>query len=251
MVEVKYNGRLGNNLFQYCFGRILAENLHYKLRANPIPGFRNTKTKVDGQDYSSYPTQILQGHAIDLKSIIQDKTKRRIIVDGFFQRYEYYREYKDIIRNDWLLTDIQIKESIGKNDIVVHVRGGDYKNTRNALSFSFYEEALNGAKYERLFLCTDDMGNPFIRRFRKYNAIIHHTNPLEDFQFTMSFSKIILSQSTFSWWAAFLSNAKEIYFPLPLSGYWSKQRPDVELKLDDENRYIYIKCKEIYDNMTK
>lgn len=28
-----------------------------------------------------------------------------------------------------------------------------------------------------------------------------------------SFNKIILSRSTFSWWAAFLSNAAEIYYP--------------------------------------
>ena len=42
MIDVKYNGGLGNNLFQYCFGRILAERLGYALAAPPIPGFAGT-----------------------------------------------------------------------------------------------------------------------------------------------------------------------------------------------------------------
>ena len=32
MVEINFIGRLGNNLFQYAFGRIIAEELNYTLR---------------------------------------------------------------------------------------------------------------------------------------------------------------------------------------------------------------------------
>ncbi len=38
MIEVRYKGRLGNNLFQYCFGRILAESLGFTLKAEYIEG---------------------------------------------------------------------------------------------------------------------------------------------------------------------------------------------------------------------
>ena len=42
MVTVKYLGRLGNNLFQYALGRIIAESLDYPLQASAIDGFDGT-----------------------------------------------------------------------------------------------------------------------------------------------------------------------------------------------------------------
>jgi hypothetical protein len=56
-----------------------------------------------------------------------------------------------------------------------------------------------------------------------------------------------MSQSTFSWWAAFLSQANEIVTPVPQIGKsrlineWSLGRPDIALFVDDEERYRYIK----------
>ena len=46
MIHVEYGGRLGNNLFQYCFGRILATELGYKLEAPRINGFQGTWDNV-------------------------------------------------------------------------------------------------------------------------------------------------------------------------------------------------------------
>lgn len=34
MISVNCAGRLGNNIFQYCFGRILAEELGYTMNKN-------------------------------------------------------------------------------------------------------------------------------------------------------------------------------------------------------------------------
>ena len=69
MVEVKYIGRLGNNLFQYCLGRIIAEGLGYKLKVDPIPGFPNTNKPVEGLDYSSYASQILTNTSSKFKTL--------------------------------------------------------------------------------------------------------------------------------------------------------------------------------------
>ena len=41
MIQVNFLGRLGNNLFQYAFGRILAESMGYALRSPKISYFNN------------------------------------------------------------------------------------------------------------------------------------------------------------------------------------------------------------------
>lgn len=245
MVEVKYAGRLGNNLFQYCLGRIIAEQLGYRLKADPIPHFPNTKTFVNGEDNSSYPPQIFRGQVINLKNILQEKTKRKIILDGYFQNYEYYKEYKDVIKKNWLLMDVKIEDRITPDDIVVCFRRSDYV-PQDSLPMSYYLKALSMAKYNRVFICTDDVNDPFVRSFRdKYNAIVHHTDTaMDDFVFTMLFNKIVIANSTFFWWASFLSNAQKIYFPIPVRGTWSGEYPDRNLKVDDEARYNYIICRE-------
>ena len=63
MIEVKYLGTLGNNMFQYALGRILAEEMGYEFSAEPIygenfllregEGFKNTIEKVEGKSYDS------------------------------------------------------------------------------------------------------------------------------------------------------------------------------------------------------
>ena len=69
---------------------------------------------------------------------------------------------------------------------------------------------------------------------------------LKDFEFIRRASKVVLSMSTFSWWAAWLSDATRIYFPeiglfhptLPKEGRY--------LEVDDDDRYIKIRLPEFY-----
>ena len=54
-----------------------------------------------------------------------------------------------------------------------------------------------------------------------------------------------MSQSTFSWWGAFLSKANEVFIPVPMAGIhtneWSLASENVAMFVDDESRYKYIK----------
>lgn len=252
MIEVKYVGRLGNNLFQYCLGRILAEKLGYCLKADPIPGFPNTAYPLNGNDYSSYDSEVLQGQQINLEQVVSTPRKRRIVLDGFFQRYEYYKPYREIIKDNWLRMAQEISDSstiIGLKDMVIHVRLGDFFQHRAVLPFSWYKNLLENVPYDKLYLVTDEPDNPYLFRFKKYNPIVRSStnNPIDDFGFITRFKKIVQSQSTFSWWASFLSNATEIYTPVPLEGYWSGigYGSDIDLRVE-ESKYIYAPCFEVY-----
>jgi hypothetical protein len=61
-----------------------------------------------------------------------------------------------------------------------------------------------------------------------------------------SFNKIVASQGTFSFWAAFLSNAEKIYWPFPDDGPNSNNEKfvgGVNLLVDDDERYTIVNLK--------
>ena len=130
MITSHYTGRMGNWLFQYSLGRILAEKMGYQLEARAIEGFSTTETTVEGVVIKDNPihfnNQFLE---MDGKHISVDdvtKIKDRYIVlggNGFFQRYEYYKPHKEKIRQ-WLKTE---HYDVGQteNDAIIHLRLGD------------------------------------------------------------------------------------------------------------------------------
>ena len=238
MISVEYNGGLGNRLFQYCFGRVLSNKMGYSLRADSISHFPGTNESVNGVNIEDN-MEVLDGHVIDINSIILNRDDRKIVTKGFFQRYEYYKDYKDEIRNKWLhMENVNTKRS--SDDLVIHVRLGDFKNLGHVLSFDHYSRMINLFGSKNVYIVTDNPGDVFINQFNMYNPIIINEGQILDFKFIMSFDNIVLSQSTFSWWASFLSDASKIAFPIPSYGYWSEERQDIDLRVSDESRYVFV-----------
>lgn len=250
MIVVNYLGQLGNNLFQYAFGRILAEELNYKMFCNPIPGFSNAVSPIPGRIHL-FPEEIISGHIVDIPSLTTGRNSdQKIVLNGFFQRYEYYKNHKDKIKKWFELERKDIGQT--ENDIIMHIRLGDNvssfeKGNPFTMPVEYYQKALENSNFNKLYICTDSPDHDFIKEFSKYNPIITAQSAINDFKILRSFNKIVMSQSTFSWWAAWLSEAVEIYTPVPKSGNnklineWSIGRPDIATFVDDEPRYKYIK----------
>ena len=246
MIEVRYQGQLGNNLFQYSLGRILAQELGYALVAEPIPYFPNTAELVDGDRYQS-PEQHLTGQIIDFDGIRRDRRPRKVVAEGWFQRSEYYHPYRSQIRH-WLAIDPAVRRPAVRPDVVVHVRRRDYVNIGWALPFSFYDEALtrllpNGGD---IFILTDDPGDPFFRRFKKWRPQFPAGSAIEDLVFLSQARRIIMSQSSFSWWATFLGEPDEVICPVPSFGAWAPDGEAREATLMERDRFTCLPCPERY-----
>jgi hypothetical protein len=124
MIQVIYSGRLGNQLFQYCFGRILAEELGYKLVAEPIEGFPGTFESVSGLEFpDESPIIFSGGDRPDLDELLRNPPHRRIIANAYFQLYTYYVRYLDRIRH-WLRHEEYDRSAFQSNadTLVVHIR---------------------------------------------------------------------------------------------------------------------------------
>lgn len=251
MVEVRYNKLdnrtlFGNNMFQYCLGRILAQELGYALAAESIPFFPNTAERVEGARHDALVQQI-GGQIIDLKAITEDRSPRRLVVEGWFQRSEYYHPYRSQIR-EWLKFDPSVRRPATRPEVVVHVRRTDYVNIGWALPFSFYEAALtkllpNGGD---IFILTDDPGDPFFRQFKKWRPQFPAGSAIEDLLFLTQARRIVMSQSTFSWWATFLGDPEEVICPLPAFGAWAPDGEAREATLVERDRFTCLPCPDPY-----
>ena len=228
-------------MFQYCYGRIIAEKLKTSLFANQINGFVNTGNVCVDSNYNCAGSFIVPKYGIHPNTIVNEHSNTNIAVYGWYQKYDFYRDYADVIKNGWMFVEPLC--GISQNDVVMHIRLGDYNKLGWHLPISYYEDCLQNMQYVKLWICTDEPKHAMIEHFvNKWNATIVSTDRISDLRFMMAFDKIVMSRSTYSWWAAFLSNASDICFPNPDVGFWSDSDQDHALFVNDQQRFRKVPC---------
>src|SRR6476619_74030 len=60
--------------------------------------------------------------------------------------------------------------------------------------------------------------------------------------FMLRSSKLVLSQSTFGWWPAFLGDVESVACPLPQSGIWSDVTEFPGINLIERARFSCLPC---------
>ena len=252
-VKTQYPGRLGNKLFQYCFGRIIADALQFNFDAEHVPGFSHaTSLRRLCLPSIGLKEEVLNGHKVDVEKVVANRKKRIIRLLGHFQRYEYYRKHKEKIRS-WL--SVPTSNIPGTEDLVIHIRSGDLWQVNRSnppnegqlpLPFSFYKQIIEQRVWEKIYIITEMQKDPMVQKLAaSYSALVQSKSEIEDFCFLASGHNIVLSVSTFAWWASWLSRAKQIFFPL--AGFWNPdyrvhygKNPEMDLIVDDEPRYEFI-----------
>jgi hypothetical protein len=209
-VSVDFSGRRGNNLFQYSYARLLAElnGLHFQTEW-PYDDFVKATVPKAGKQTIGVHTIVSDGSnfAVDASRPIRCK--------GYFQDVEVFNQYRDIILSFWKPEPV----TINHDDIVIHLRLTDYywcnKTGYNkcVISPMWYIDILRKEKYRRLFIVVEPhcTNQKYLANFERYSPTIVSGTPKSDFDFVRSFDKIITSNSTFAWWAAYLSKASVIY----------------------------------------
>lgn len=135
---------------------------------------------------------------------------RSVYLDGYFEKIAAKKEHLSLL-SDLLREDLRI--DVSDNDIVINVRGGDYLRL-GYVSFgdrSFYQNSYlslaSGIANPRVHVVTDDP--PFAKEMLQGVCPIDHIHdpdPFENFRLIYSAKHKVLSKSTFSKWAGFLSS---------------------------------------------
>jgi len=266
-----YYGRLGNRMTQYASMYALARRTGYRLSVPSIDEFPLTNSPVGSVAYSNdgdvYVIPSKDGNHVDYSKLDLDP-KRTIARESYWENiynfHSYGAELRNIFRQPtfelaaykmWNIGDgdflpIHI-EHISEGDLVISLRLGDFlrplKKTNSPhrlLLHDYFKIVLANCKYERLFITSDEPFHPFVNEFKQYDPIlVTNQSPLSTMSLVTRFNKIAISQSTYSWWCAYLSDAAEIYFPIPKTGPWSIatqwSTPDLYLR-PHSNAYNYV-----------
>ncbi|MDB2524203.1 alpha-1,2-fucosyltransferase [Amylibacter sp.] len=172
---------------------------------------------------------------------------------GYWQRPELFEPfYDDILAANWrhnidFLEECNREVVLSDSVYVLHVRKGDYLLKKNKKIFSdlnrdFYLKGLENVlqPVQKIIICTDDRRWVWENLFQPLSKICRQVemssnygcqNWVDDFLLMRFSNNLIMSNSTFAWWAAFLNN-NNIYFPRT----WYRNA-DSKLKLNSWNYF--------------
>ena len=246
MIKVAYSCRLGNQLYQYAAGRLLARRLGLRLDAEAIPGFPRTRDIVFGEVVGGPPHVLGEADPIPSWPDVEALRGKRLEITQGFVNSRYFVNDRDAIRN-WLAGKATMQPD--PEDVLVNVRLGDFLPGRASklglvLDPSYYTAVLDRLKWKTLYLMTDSPGHPYLNHLIPYHPVVIPGYGVEHFFRALGFNRIIMSNSTFCWWFTFLSSAKEIYFPMlngNRCGSWCvSSLPAIDLRLDwPEVTHVY------------
>ena len=149
--------------------------------------------------------------------------QKLLFLDGYFNQNWTYNELYSLIRKLKLipinLNEEQLK--LCNQNVVIHIRGGDFLSidNLNICKLDYYKNAINYALSKGLkdfIVISEDQiyGKEVIKKLKEsfYDlqiSILKSDSIKNDFNVIRSSKFAILSNSTFSWWASFLSNSKK------------------------------------------
>jgi len=174
----------------------------------------------------------------------QNKNKIRCIY-GYFQSENYFIKHKNIIKEDFLVKTppgfqekLLLKQIQNCNSVAISMRlGEDYTNSSslNVCRDDYYYKAIesisNRLKNPTLYIfsdCIDIVKNKF--NF-KYNVIyVEGYNDYESLRLMYSCKHFVISNSSFSWWGAYLSSNTDKIVVAPSKWYNNtKETPHIYL----------------------
>lgn len=151
-------------------------------------------------------------------------TSRVVWTAGYFQDKFYLGQAEKLL----LLPELRLENLSGpdvstKDEVLVHVRGGDYTKLESfgCLPIEYYRTALASmGPVNGVLIITDDERHAEVIRagLTGYHIDVLPPNALSEVAVIKTFfgaKRAVIANSSFSFWAAYLGAVQEVYFPRP------------------------------------
>ena len=242
MIEVEIHGRFGNHLFQYAFAYAMARqfNSPFKFRYSyrqsldeifELPSFKKPLLQKIKRLSGSIDHRMDQffdksNEVIQVKDIEHFTPQQNTRYKGFYQSYQFFSNYEKEIRQEFKFKKSHLDEFQNKfgelfstkKILGVHIRQGDYLkinmpdlgNPGLQLPIQFYKENIEKLldKNTVVFFASDDI--EFVKQEFGENDPYYFSSEdmIMDFIALTKAHQLIISNSSFSWWAGFLNEQK-------------------------------------------
>ena len=239
--SIGYSGRLGNQMFQYAAAKAQALRLnvdcylpdHTVIKQDGCFDYTNNKWiqyKLDLYDCFNITAPLLNQTEINVYTESNFSYKKLILevsdntaIEGYFQSYKYFDDCKDRILEEFTFKDEilnKCKAEVSKyaNPVAIHIRRGDqvaHPNMWN-VSLEYIQAALEQfSDEEYTFLIFSDDIEWCKQVFPEGVVFMEGNNQYEDLCLMSLCNHNVISNSSYSWWAAYLnSNAnKKVVVP--------------------------------------
>lgn len=268
MKGIIFDGRTGNQLFQYAFiyseAKRHRQHFFYSLRHFPEYKLYYFKLRYGGAELLinrlfEFISSILykkgklysQIGNEDIQEVIQQANSASLY-KGYFQSERYFKDYQtDIIRlfqvKKKYIKAFQIKYADLFNSqkvAIIHVRRTDYKDFGNeelgydlTLPFQYYDNFFTTADltgYKIIFI-SDDIDAVKLHFGESSNFLYESNSEIIDFQLLLNADLLCISNSSFAWWGAYLNPKKDkiIYAPNYWLGFKIKKNFPVGIHCND------------------
>lgn len=249
MIKIIAQGRLGNHLFQFAVAKYLAikhntdvvflipRKVSSRVMMRLLEEFNLTGVKFSARFHDEYQKKPSLYWSDFLSKRFLEKQwafdadffdqKDEVFLEGFFQSEKYFKHIEPTIRQELSFKNLlgaeqgdsyreEIKSTIS---ISVHVRRGDYLESElhGVCGIGYFKRSIDYMKSQvenpRFFFFSDDI-TWCKENFYDENATFvdvdgSNDNPVIDLQLMSLCQHNIISNSSFSWWAAWLNKYQE------------------------------------------
>ncbi|MBQ7240903.1 MAG: alpha-1,2-fucosyltransferase [Bacilli bacterium] len=174
---------------------------------------------------------------MDIKELKSDKNYSV----GYFQSPQYSKEFVDIIRDELQITDKlkgmnkKVYQDISNNESVcVHIRRGDYVGSNfDVCSMDYYYRGIKEIKKHKksivIYVFSDDIN--WVKKNMKFEDEVvfvdWKNNQYEDMKLMSGCKNFVMSNSSFSYWAQYLSQNKKKIVVAPSKWFRNGKKIDI------------------------
>jgi len=251
---IKIKGGLGNQLFQYTYGRYLLKK--NKKIVFDISFFRDQRSEMDtDRKFLLNNFNVIDSSHFSFvdeseikKIIIKVLRKFKFKIDEYYQNLKYPHSIKSVLLNEISLLNpsnnyMNSLLKIKNNSLSLHVRHGDYldnhktKDFHGVLELDYYKSAYNkirkNTEINQVIIFSDD-SEWTKENFNFIDCEIIYASDLnlQDHEELILMSKCshnIIANSTFSWWGAWLNQNPNKIVIAPKQ--WTTTRTSNELDI--------------------
>jgi hypothetical protein len=239
---VKIKGGLGNQLFQYAFALFLKNKFDIEVNLEVSwykeQSFRrfvlndllvNNEFSLVNSAPSFINKRINQVYLSE--NLITFLIKKNYFLpinfyDGYWQDIFFANFLKDKI---FFKSDI-LKKKINEDYYVIHLRRGDFKRSKThlVLTDEYYLKFVDVFKDKKIYIISEEEEDAInLKKEIKLDIEYYKCSDLEAFSIIYNATGGIASNSTFCWWAIFLSESRNWLMPYQ----WLKKINIIDSKL--------------------